>query len=570
MSTASSERRTRVLAIVLFLVALAIRLVGITWGLPNDLRNSSLHPDEPVLYSNYAYMPNPLLPGNYNYPTLYPVMLRVAGDVAATLSGVQAPPQRAPTSLQDQMSMLTQMAPHMRVVNLAGRVLSALAGAGTAVVVFFLVLRFAGTVAALFAGSLTAIAPALVVHSRFQTVDVTATFFFWLAILFAVKLYAEPEKAVRDALLAGVFAGLSAGTKYAGALALLSVCAALLLARNPSWPKLAAVSLAACAVVFVITTPGVLFETSKFLFGVSEESRHMKQGQELTFVSTPPGYIYQLGNLFTGIGPLAFLMGIAGLSYGALKKKPWILIILPSILAYYLLIGPSQVKFVRYALPLIPAIAIGFGYAVGGAARRPALRRFAVAGGIIALLGIDSLAMAGYKPGPSTDSFDPRFGGAFGAYRLTSYMVREDPRDEAARYLKEKAQSTPGMTVGLFQIPWFWTVPVIKDPVFIYGLPPEALGPFLVQYLATTSHPKVVMGPVPTYMALTSYEILPFTRIKDASEVPIGEHEQFHTMLRVLGYVRDRAVLEKSFGDDAPAVEDLMYVQPRVDVLRFK
>lgn len=565
MSTVSSDRRTRNFGVALFLVAFAIRLIGINWGLPNDLRNSSLHPDETVVYSNYAYQPNPLLPGNYNYPSFYPTMLRVVGDIAATYGGYDSIlGERPPNSMEEQKMMLTKHASHLRAVNLAGRVISSLAGAGLAVVVFLLLAQALGLRAALLGGTLAAIAPALVVHSRFQTVDVTAAFFLWLSLLFAMRLAQSDEKAVRNALLSGLFAGLGSGTKYTGIVALLAVVAAIWIGRRKNWLSIGGIAFGACVAAFLISTPGVVLQTNEFLNGLSLEARHMREGHELTFVATPPAWVYHIGNLFTGLGPLAFAIGCGGFLLAAVRKRLWALVLLPPLAAYYIAIGGSEVKFLRYSLPLMPALCCGFGYAAAALTRRGSLG-MALAGASI--VGLDSLLVSGVKP--LHETFDQRFGGLYGTARYTVYMLREDPRDEAARYIKR----LPDATVGLFQIPWFWTVPVIKDSDLLYNLPPEQLGFALQTYFATTSNPRVTFAsvePPPGYVAVTSLEYAPFERIRSESEVPALWKPMYDGLRPIYQRIRADYEVDRSFGSDAPAVEDLHVIQPKAEVLRHR
>lgn len=575
MSTASSDRRARKLALFLFIAAFVIRLIGINWGLPNDLRNSSLHPDEPVIYWNYAYRPNVLFPGNYNYPTLYPLLLRGAGDLVAAAKGLPSPTASAPPrarTVRDFEAYLTKFAPHQAAVLQTGRILNAFAGAGSATAVYFLLLEAVEVTAGLLGGGLLAISPLFVVHSRFATVDVLATFFLWLALLCAVKIYfcGDEKKISGYAILAGIAAGLSAGTKYTGALALLSIAMALFIRRPRAWPKLAVYSILTCAAVFILTTPGALLDHQAFMSGIQAESQHMSQDQELTFVATPPGFAYQLGNLFTGIGPMAFLIGLAGLIYGAVKQVKWIWIILPFFLVYFYLIGTSQVKFARYALPLVPAIACGFGYAMAGALRRPRLRMTAAIFGLVAVLGLESLPFLSYQPTPFTACFDPRFAGLLGTIRFTGDMLKEDPRDQAARYLKEKPQAS----VGLFWEPWFWTVPVIKDEDFLYNFPDPYHLPLRADYFHNTKDPAVSMlipsAKKPDYAVATSFELAPFDRIKSRDDVPGQLLPKFYQYAAELNEIQNDYVLDKSFGGDAPAVDDLMFVQPRVEVYRKK
>lgn len=574
MSPVSSDRRATPIAIVLFVLAFGFRLIGITWGLPNDLHNQSLHPDETVVYTNYAYRINPaalqFTPGNYNYPTLYPLLLRIAGDMATTYTGAEDPRLGPPPSRMSEIEpYLVKQGKHERVVNTAGRVLNCLAGAGTAVLVFFLLLRVTSLAGALFGGGLAAIAPALVVHARFQTVDVTSTFFLMAAILCAIKLLpTEDEVASPDlkyALLAGLFAGLSAGTKYTGILAILSLWTALGFRRHPRAIQLGLAGLAVAVVVFLLTTPGALLDTQQFLKGVRSESSHMRTGHGFAFVNTPVGFIYQICNLLTGIGPLAAILGLAGLVVGAAKRKPWVWVVLAATLPYFILIGTSEVKFVRYALPLMPVVACGFGNAVAAAIQRPRWRAAGWILGAVALLGLESVLFSAVQKQTLAQCLDLRFGGLYGASRYTTYMLQEDPRDEAARYLK----SGNATRVGLFRRPWFWTVPVVHDANYLYTRD-NLTGPLF----SMEKNPAVQFSEMPPpadHIAWSAFEVDPLRRAASRPDsVPQAQREDFASLMPELDRIDRTYTLERSFGGDIPDVEDLMYIHPRVDVLRLK
>ena len=85
-----SRRRLPLLPLAIFLIAFLVRLPGIGWGLKNDLRNASLHPDETPNFG-YSRSVVPALgrftPGFYNYGTLYLTAFSIASDVATGYTG---------------------------------------------------------------------------------------------------------------------------------------------------------------------------------------------------------------------------------------------------------------------------------------------------------------------------------------------------------------------------------------------------------------------------------------------------------------------------------------------------
>ena len=95
-SPPGTYKRDILIALALFVAALVLRWVGIGWGLPNDIRNQSLHPDEPVIWM-YAQQLDPgrgdFDPSFYQYPTLYLTALKVASSGQARASQASSPAQ---------------------------------------------------------------------------------------------------------------------------------------------------------------------------------------------------------------------------------------------------------------------------------------------------------------------------------------------------------------------------------------------------------------------------------------------------------------------------------------------
>ena len=583
------DKRSAWSAFILFIACFVFRLIGIGWGLPNDIHNQTFHPDETFIVHNYTENLEPGLfkftPGNYNYPTLYPLMLRIAGDVVTTYSGVDEPtlPAKAQTPQQFE-TYLGKVGQHERLINLAGRVISSLAGAGTAVVVFFYLLRFCGFLGATFGGLLMGIAPAFLVHSRFQTVDVTSTFFFTLALYYAAKILPSPNgeqdsqgsavstqpSAFRFALLSALFAGLSAGTKYTGVLALLALWTALAVRKPPKAALVGLYALLLTVAVFFITTPGAILENARFMKGLSMETAHMEQGHGFAFVGTPSGFVYQVGNLLTGIGPLAALIGLAGLIYAVYKKHAWAWLLLVAILPYYIIIGRSEVKFIRYDLPLFPIVCCGFGYAIAAAARRPSLRAVGLGLGVAAVLGLESAAFAGIEKQTFAHCLDLRFGGLYGSIKYTGYMTEDHPQDQAARYIKSLAASGECKTVGIFRHPWFWTVPVIPDANFLYTESDRMIS----ELASVATNPQVqfaAMQPPADHVTWTSFEVDPIVNAEEVpNQIPDEQKGDFPGLDALMHRIMNTYTVEKTFGGDIPDVEDLMYIHPRVEVLKLK
>ncbi len=552
----------------LFVLSLLIRLAGIGWGLPNDLRNQSLHPDELVVWS-FAQRVEPakgkFTPGFYNYGTFYLTTLRVASDMVRSYGGGPKDDSEA------------EFWRYIARCHMAGRVLSALAGAATAWVVFLLLHKRTHWVGGLGAGLAVAFAPAHVVHSRFQTVDVLATLFVALSLLFALKLL-PPEgerpvgkRALSLAAWAGLFAGLSAGTKYTGILALVALAVVALVRwrageRRDAWrPLLVGVGVALLA--FLVVTPGALLDSARFMKDFRYEMTHTSTGHGLVFVGTANGFVYHLANLLIGWGPLLTLMGLVGLGRACRRRHGWALALAAFGLAYYLLIGRAEVKFLRYVFPLIPVLAAGFGWLVGQAHVHPQRKwRAVTACGILAVGGFMG-------------------GGLMYAVQWTGWMAGEDPRDSAARYLR--APETGVRNVGLVKDPWFWSASIFPDAGTMRPIGPQAWADFFAR-MDATSRPRAVLhmsaDPMarvdfderlltedkPEAVVASSFEFGDVARLMNVPGLPAeaqAEVDRARTFFRRLD--RDYTLVQV-FGFGGPAVHDLMYIRPEVRVWKRK
>jgi 4-amino-4-deoxy-L-arabinose transferase-like glycosyltransferase len=334
---------------ILFTLSLGLRLIGIQWGLPDAMHHVSFHPDEWLILLASYYNMNPLqgdfLPGFYNYGSL-PLMLWSLW-LHILIPGAQL--------TVDAFASL----------HLLARILTALMGALTTAVIFQTGRHLGGLWAGIIAALVAAIAPAHVVHSRFQTVDVPTTLFVALAGLCAVRLYDSPHL-LRTLLWGTVWAGCAAGSKYNAGLVILALWVSLYLrARTeshgirPLLPHIG-ISMGVALLTFLIACPGAWLDREAFWRNFMYEVRHVQAGHGDVFIDTGLGWIYHLRNLIWGFGLLPLLISAAGWFIGW-KLYPSARGILIAALLYYLLIGAAEVRFLRYTFPLYPALALGIG-----------------------------------------------------------------------------------------------------------------------------------------------------------------------------------------------------------------
>lgn len=544
----------------ILIVAFAIRLIGLSWGLPNELHNQSYHPDEQVIWA-YAQQIEPakldFTPGFYNYGTLYLTVMRVTTDMVSAYRG--GPDPADPNSVWQFVG----------ACHFAGRLISALAGAIACGLVFLLLRRVTHPLGAGIGGALAAVAPAWVVHSRFQTVDALATCLLIASLYASVRLLDDPQP-LKWALWAGAFAGLSTGTKYTGVLALFALAAALAYRSRAEtafapWTKLG-LAVAVWAGVFVLATPGVLLESSAFLRDVQYEMIHTKTGHGLIFERAGSSFIYHILNLVQGLHPVPLIVGFGGIVTAILTKQRFAFVVLAYALPYYILIGRAEIAFIRYTLPIILVVAIFVGWLAGEMHRKGGRGRWVVGA---AILSVGAAAV-------TTSDF-------------TALMVARDGRDVLSDWLKK--ESGPDTVVGLVSDPWFYTPPLFPNSTIMRG---RQMQQFAEMAMASNPRPVRYLPPDPTqrfdwdvrlldelspdYVVFSSFEVGPVARLSEFADQyqEVRRFVEFHHRLEATydpippSRLPPSASLSDRYRAANLLVHDLEYVRPLLWVWKRK
>ncbi len=561
------KNRALLIPVCLFVLAFLFRLVGIGWGLKNEFHNQSYHPDEIVNFqvaNQIDLASGQVAPHFYNYGTAYFFVYNVASKMVAGYGGG---PTGDPNLDWD----------YQRRCELAGRIISAAAGAGVVVVIWLVCRRLTTLLGSAFGAGLACFAPGLVIHSRFATVDVFGVFFIALSAMFALRLLppqlgslaeADESKAsdLKSALLSGLFAGIAGGTKYTEILVLLVLITVVIGLRRKGWAVSLMAAIGAAIVGFFVTTPGALLEWSKFTHDLQYELQHSASGHGLIFIGTTSGFLYHLGNLMVGVGVLAVVASLFSLAWAIWRKRIWAIALTIFLVVYYIVIGRAEVTFLRYIFPLIIPMAVGFGYGVGCAFREGGWRgRVCIVAGVFALVG--------------NPFFD--FGGIIGAARYTHFMISTDPRDEALIYMRQQGK---GSVAGLVKDPWFWSVPFVPDA----GVTRNLL-PLPYAELTATTDPKVVRflpdGSLegrkdwdvrlltdyhPDFVVYSSFESGDEERLSNSSRLDAGTQALIDDYKTFYSRLDADYELQAVFGGLMPEVHDLMYIHPTVYVWKKK
>lgn len=432
----------RIAAVVVLLgLALTLRLVGITWGLPDDTHLFSYHPDEYHSLRGAISMalgdPNPHF---FNYGSLYLYLVGIAAalfrpEIFAAL------PEATPGG-----ALLPVM---LREWTLIARIVTVLLATATVAVVYATAARIWGHREGLAAGLLLTLAPLHLLHSHYATVDVPGAFFVALALYFSVALVDRPD--LRGIIWAGIATGLAASVKYSGAVAIVAPLAAWLIVWQrdrgtdaaPRWTTLVALPVAALA-AFALTSPFTVLDWQSAWRDISFEMAHMRVGDDPAMLAIyPSGPAFYLRELMIGTGgimPVAALIGlVAGLLAG--NRALWPLLLLG--LAALSMTAGTEVRYARYLMPLLPVIAIL-------AAGVVSVDQIAAVRGRLPVWGI-AIGVAIILAGAA-------LGAAVLDRRLLHELRAEDPHAEALALLEERVPS--GGSIGFLTEPWFYHPPV--------------------------------------------------------------------------------------------------------------
>lgn len=243
------------------------------------------------------------------------------------------------------------------------RVLDALLGSLTVLLVFEFGRRAYGWLAGFFGAAALAVAFLHVRDSHFGTLDVPLS----LACAGALYLaYRTLEwRGVRPLLINGITLGVAASLKYNGALIFAGIAAAQALrarAEGIEWrPLLARLTLVGVVgvVTLALTSPFLVLDPGMTQHGLGYIFQHLGR-------ATAPaiGWVQLSRALWYGIDPVLVLLAIIGVAYAAWRRQPADLVVLTFLLAYFLLIGAGRSVFLRYADPMIPLLLLLAGRAL--------------------------------------------------------------------------------------------------------------------------------------------------------------------------------------------------------------
>lgn len=352
-------------------VALALRLIGLRYGLPYVY-----NPDEVAIMSRtLAFAKGDLNPHNFLYPTLYFYVL-FAWEGLIALAAVATRAVASFGAFQREFFLDPTR------VYVAGRVLTALLGTATVAATWALARRVAGPIAGLVAASIVAVSPLHVRDSHYVKHDVPVTLLVVLAYLAYERLW-NAELPGRDGgdgsapiqrrfgrhadgrlVVAAIVTGLAFSTHY------YTIFLAIPLAWSAAHGARDRGDAVTRMLVAGAISAGTFFATSPFVLadpGTALRDIHANRQivvdravESLGYAATLGRYVVMLFRDTVG-RPLAIVAAL-GVIVGALRLRDQTLLLLSFALPFFLFIATTYPAS-RYLIPLVPFAAVFAGIA---------------------------------------------------------------------------------------------------------------------------------------------------------------------------------------------------------------
>jgi 4-amino-4-deoxy-L-arabinose transferase-like glycosyltransferase len=340
---------------VILVLALAVRLLGINYGLPYVY-----HPDEALLVNHaVAFGTGDLNPHFFGYPSLYMYILFLIyglSYVIGWLTGVF-------TSTNDFARLFFN---DVTLFYLPGRLIAALSGVISVGMVYLLGRRAYNVRVGLIAAAFLTFSVLHVTFSHSVKTHVPAGLLVIVALGLAWSIYVGKDNWQRY-LLAGVVAGLGASTIYQAGFVLVSVIVAHVLRWRDSSkntpevcllsPKLLGAVIASF-VAFVLTTPFAILDWRTLMNDLSSLTALYYSGG-----FAEQGTFYPFTSLLASIGPPLGLMALLGLGYALIRRRSIDLILLsqPLFLAgFFMLFTAKEPHLMLIAFPALSLLSASF------------------------------------------------------------------------------------------------------------------------------------------------------------------------------------------------------------------
>ena len=345
-----------------------------TGGNPRSAYNPirTYHPDEYAILKSLSGMsPSQLklFPGFFGWPALQVYVVGGALKVASWVGAVELVPD---------MDFYFQHPEAMAKLYIVGRIVTLIFALGCIVVLALSAELIFGREAMGPAALILALMPVFAINAHYLTADIPML--FWICLTLLASVHILRGKGVRSYILAGVFLGLAAGTRYQGGLAAFLILFAHLLRPSESkeedagidsdkethsdsiitrfWGRYLWIAAGVSILVFLATNPYILLKPGQFFSEFVGELRGSRNPQAFLLSS--------ILLVESGLGlMLAFAIMGALVLLIARRDRPVIFVVLgfgvPAVLLF-----AGRPAMVRYLMPVVPlpALLLAWAFAV--------------------------------------------------------------------------------------------------------------------------------------------------------------------------------------------------------------
>ncbi len=371
-------KKPNIYFLLIILLGLALRLYGITWGLPNTYHAYSYHPDEARLLIYMANI-NPVKldfnPDDFAYPTLHVFILGAAIKLVS-FTGL--------FNLVPDMFYYANHPDDFAMIFLVGRIITLLMSLGSIWLIYKIGEKLYNKKIGLIASFILTIIPIHVIDSHYMTLDIPML--FWMLATMISSVYILKNGKTKYYIISGICLGFATATKYPALVALLSIISAHIMRNYKSkfdikfilslFDKKLLFAALATIVAFIIGVPYSIIEPQNFInnfittLKTSSGGINIPLGFNLGIANWGHGiinypYIYQIfAALPFVLGIPLYLTGIYSIFYllrkDKLKKN---MILFSTFIVYFIIIGKWTLVFQRYYLPLVALFSIFIGVA---------------------------------------------------------------------------------------------------------------------------------------------------------------------------------------------------------------
>jgi 4-amino-4-deoxy-L-arabinose transferase-like glycosyltransferase len=337
---------------LIILIALALRLWGISFGLPslND-------PDEPlfVVSSLTMIVGKTLNPGWFGHPgttTIYALAIIDLLIVAtAMLSG----------KFSNLAEFTTYIYSDPSILFVGGRIFMVVCGIATIILTYALARRMLNERIGLIAAAILTFMPLHVGFSQIIRTDMQAAMFMLLALLSTLRIARDGRW--QDYALTGVIIGFAVATKWPSAMIIIApITVGLIRAREKPealWASFRNIIMmgAVSVIALFVISPYLLIDYQEVIHNLLGEFQgHHVGATGGSFIENTASYIF--GTLRETFGILGIIISALGMFLCARMGRLQIAILILPAAAFFIFISLQTLIWDRWLVPLLPFVAL--------------------------------------------------------------------------------------------------------------------------------------------------------------------------------------------------------------------